>query len=167
MLEKHGYISAIAFAKGSAERTPAIFGLLQRNSDRTVRHLFQQPAAPTLCSSGGISRSSFRDWEKGDLSSHPTEPMLEYIESAFEAYPDVPVFAHIHSVIAHGGKKQWSTNMERRRGLDHALGPRLPIERYTRLVCYGHFAPARESLRLAPDLRPMCGLAGPTQTRRE
>jgi hypothetical protein len=86
-LEQHGYVSAVAFDKGSeGERTPSVFGFLQRNKDRDVRHLYQQAAGKLSCSPGGNAI---------------TGSMVDYIGSAFDAYPDVPLFAHIHSIVAH------------------------------------------------------------------
>ena len=84
-LRKDGYVSTFAFDKITQERTPAVFGMLQRNQNRDVRHLFQQAGGSVGCS---------------PHANRYTGPMLEHTASAFDAYPDVPLFGHVHTVAA-------------------------------------------------------------------
>ena len=78
--------------------------ILQRNKYRDIRHLFQQAAGPFSCSPFAYNYSA---------------AMLEHVESAFDAYPDVPRFGHVHTSMAHSDTEI----MERRRAFDHLVGP--------------------------------------------
>eukprot|EP01050_Picozoa_sp_SAG11_P034864 SAG11_NODE_12498_length_699_cov_0.703827_1_plen_216_part_01 len=102
---------------GGGERTPSVLGMLQRNKQRDVRHLFQHARGEQ------VNRAPPGEKHAALFSCSPfaneySAPMLEYIDSAFDAYSDVPLFAHVHSIAAHD-----KPTLQKRRAFDHLLGP--------------------------------------------
>ena len=98
-IKPHGYVSSVAFdhdyaSAGGGERTVSIFGLLQRNKKRDVRHLWQSAAGRfrKQC------RSPAGQPEIGIFEN--TLPMLDYTESFFDAYADVPKFSYMNRCAA-------------------------------------------------------------------